>query len=1529
LPFRFAGHIARWLLRIASVLLLGSVVLFFVLTHTEAGRDLLRQQLELAFRAAVNGQLHIEQLEGNFVYGLYARNVQIRDTAGRLVLAVDSVALQPSWRLLLQHTLAFRRLELYNPLLLLHYDHGTWNLNSLLGRPDQSASTSRWSFTVAHFRIIGGTIQSRRTGDPPPIVAQQTLQDFTEAKLDSLILWASIDLRPGQQLIDLWQFSAHMTAPVTLPLRAAGQILHQASWWQLSRFMLQAGSSWLTTSAEIGLDSTRRTWLDLTLHPSHVDPGSLRLLFPRFPLVRALDFTGRLRGPLNALQLTPLSLASGSSLLRIEGTVQGLPDSLAFTTTLSSPGLRLVDLAALWPEPLFPTSVNQHGLLTLRAELKGALSQLQPVTLRHLEGRLRLAGLPGIVSGSFHLTRTRPNMELTYRARGRLERINLQKVWTPSPLEIPLNGRFELHGSGSKTITFHVHLLPIPFGGQGPDSLRLTVQQEGQQLWATLTLPQAQGVLTATAYRNANPNEAHFSLHAVAQQFDLGPYLDSDTLRTELNATLLLQGAGHSWEGLAAQATLRVDSSLAERSGRRYILPPTTVELLWRAEAYGHHLQLQGDLLEASVNGLAPPQPLWQLMQRWRKAVGVALAEQFDKPLYRSPQAQPASSLPGYGGPEVAAQGWFRLKKPEWMQVLLGWPAWQTDLRGVFQVQAGVDTLALSVELQADSLQLGSLRQHRMQGQLQLATGLPVSQHLTALLELQSAQLTYGRQTLGNIRLVAYLQPGGGQLSLSSQPDTLRATLRLTATLDLLEQYNRLTVQEIFWQVWGYQWQLEQPAQIDLYADAVQLHRLNLIGRLPSAVQGGRVSLQGLLSDQPSDTAYVVLQDVSLDGLLKVTDETPWLGGQLNGALSLVGALGTPQLAGYLRVNQLRLKEHGLGTLLLVSHYMPGSPLVALDAQLVPDTTLHTANRLRLRGTLQLPSATSAGALNLRLETAHAEAFFFEYIFPDLIANVQGHFSGNGRITGTFRRPIFEAAMQLHAGAFDIPRFNLHYTVEGPVRVDRDGIVLEDVRLRDPTGGRAQVQGRIDFNDYRFFSFGLIARLSGLQVMNVTSSRTLPFYGRIWGNGTFTLNGPLYSALLATADGEVLSQSEIYIPLAETGIEPDEAFIIFADSTGQLPQQPQRRPNLLASRPPGERPFLDGLDLDVNLLAPQGTTVRLVIDPLLGDVLNARSNGRLQIIRQQGEFKTFGQLNVIGGDYLFTAGEVFVRRFLLEGGTITWDGDPINARLDIEAAYRTRASRAGLPGTLGQSGGLIPLIVQMRITGRVETPQVNLRLAIDRATNEPLAGYEGIETLLNQPERSAEYATSVLLTNSFLLTTEQTNSEALTFSGNQLAFNSLSQLVASQLNRYLNQMLPNVDVLLGVQGESAQRLDVTYGVALRLLNERLVIRGQGVYRGESTNSGQQNLLGEFAIEMRLTPNVSVQVFYRREDDVLNDYTLTSTAGAGLFYQTDFPTWRRLWHRLFGWLSPNPTNVTSPPLTQRGNNSDGDSVQTQQ
>ncbi|MFB3133823.1 MAG: translocation/assembly module TamB domain-containing protein, partial [Rhodothermales bacterium] len=622
------------------------------------------------------------------------------------------------------------------------------------------------------------------------------------------------------------------------------------------------------------------------------------------------------------------------------------------------------------------------------------------------------------------------------------------------------------------------------------------------------------------------------------------------------------------------------------------------------------------------------------------------------------------------------------------------------------------------------------------------------------------------------------------------------------------------------------------------------------------------------------------------------------------------------KLTGTLTVDALALDDRLLGRLEVASSYLPGTPDVKLDSLVLrpmdPDEPLPpgmrpdlrvTENRIRMEGTFRLPKSADddPGALDLRVVAERADGFFFEYIVVDM-DHVEGAIVGDGTITGTFEHPIFNADLTLIDGRFLIPKFNLRFQdVEGRVRIDEEGIKTDGVTLHDKTNGTATASGTIFFNDYRFISFDIDARLDDMQIIDVPSfTRELPFYGTIWASGDVTLTGPLDNAVFRAPAAVTSVESEIFIPITATATLVDPGFIIFADSTGEVPDVSRlpRRENILAQRPVGERSFTEGMEIDLNILAPQGSTVHLVIDPLLGDVINAVGSGRIQLQRREGEFSTFGTLHVDSGDYLFTAGEVFVRRFLINEGTITWNGDPLNPSLDIDAAYNTRASRAGLPEDIANRlQPSIPLIVELHITGELNGVQVDLNLEIDRTRPEAITNTQFLETYLNQEDRAAEHASSVLLTNSFLLTTEGT-SDVLAGS----AFNSVSALVSSQLNRYLSQVIPNADFTFGVQSdEEAQDLDVSAGVAIRLLNERLVIRGEGLYRTVDNvdNTAQQGLQGEFVVEIRLNPSVSVEVFYRREGDVLSESLLTSETGAGLSYQTQFSTWRRLFRSIFG------------------------------
>jgi len=185
-----------------------------------------------------------------------------------------------------------------------------------------------------------------------------------------------------------------------------------------------------------------------------------------------------------------------------------------------------------------------------------------------------------------------------------------------------------------------------------------------------------------------------------------------------------------------------------------------------------------------------------------------------------------------------------------------------------------------------------------------------------------------------------------------------------------------------------------------------------------------------------------------------------------------------------------------------------------------------------------------------------------------------------------------------------------------------------------------------------------------------------------------------------------------------------------------------------------------------------------------------------------------------------------------------------------------------------------------------------LRIELDVDQRQGTVIPPGVEVAFNQEDLAAEYATSVLLTNTFLLTSSSGASP--TSSADDLLFNSLSHLISSQLNRLVNEAL-DLDVNVGVQqGQASNAYDLVYGFALRLEEQGLVIRGEGLYQTATTATSSEGLHGEFVVEYSITPNIRLELFYRRESDLYRAAsTLGTSYGTGLVYQTNFANWRSL------------------------------------
>ena len=1561
------------------------VVAVVALTRTEVGRQAVRDQVEAAFNQRFQGRLSIGALRGTLLGTFVADDVEISGPNGTSVATIDSVRAVPQWLPLLTAEIAARRLTLYGPHLRLQRDSsGTWSAPRAFQPADPSARSglrARFNLAVAAVRVEDGAVTTRRRGRAPPIVDTGWLFDYTRMQVRELSLRASARRTgsAGALVIDTASFSLPGLHPA--PVRLQGRVQRTSGGWALSNAALSLGTTRVEGRAALQGPAAAPSApaVSLRLAPSRIDLDALQTFVPRLPVQKVVTVEGALRGTLQQLDTSGLTMQHAASSATLAGRLERTPEAFAMDLTLQQSSVRLRDVRAVWPglpkriTRFWPRSSSAgQGLAGVRGSLTGRLARTGSASTPaeiDLTATLDVQSPHGGVRGSLRVARepagTGGNDPLQYRAALYPDSLTLAPFVDAPTLTSTLTGRVVAEGRGTALDdaqgTLRLDLRSSVVAGRPLANATGRVAVNGRRVEGRLSVTQPGGgraVVEGTAAQvgTARPR---YDAEAMSTNLDLSR-LAAALPSTALNGRVVVRGVVPGAAEAFSRGTIAVDidSSTLQRGDSTVALPPHTATARLTRPARQDSSGPRGRLtVTGSVGRLtldAPRQEsvLWAAARAWAQGLRRAYHRERNKPppgspvplLSPTPHARTASAptLEGLqgpaGAPPVHATATLQLHRPDIVHAW--WSAFPERTRALTaraRLALTPDSIRLSGEISADSLQDDSpqrLRGRAVRLAYEVASrlGAPLLRGTRATVRGTAEQMTRRGTTLKRPSIALRLQRRTGALRLAADRIGVIDSLHLASRVRISPQSNELRIQNASFTLNDAAWTTAAPASLHAYADRLVVGRLRIQRAHPQMPSLQRVEVNGTLSAAPTDTLTIAAENVYLPPLSRSLSLPNVIGGSLNATVDLRSALREPRISTTLAVRRLSYDRRVLGHMRLHGTYAMESSILAVHGHLqapaqstgpLPGPALMPGavrsiepNQLSLRGTVHLPTAlgpppSPPNALDLSVDIERADLFFFRYIFEERVSRVRGHTAGRLHIGGSLRDPVFDADLEIVDGGVTLPLFGLRYQAEGPVQVDRRGIHINRLVVEDDDG-RGTVEGSILFNDYQYFSFDLAAQLEGLTVINVSQARDLPFYGTIRGSGPLRLTGPLSDATLRSTAARTTPDSELFIPVTAEVAQEESGFIVFADSTSSaaLKTRVSRRQNILADRPEGVPSFVEGLNLDLNVTAPEASTVHLVFDPVVGDVVTVVGRGRIQLQRTEGDFSVYGRFRATSGTYLFTAGEVFVRRFSIAAGTITWDGDPTNARLDLNAEYRTRATPSGLPG-FQDVQGRIPVTVLLDITGRVATPRVDLGLSLTRSEQRNLVGSESLDAILNQPARTTEYATSVLLTNTFLLTTESISAPSgrppdasdnrLATAGNQLAFNSVSQLVSSQLNRYLGKALPNVDLNFGLQGENPDDLDLIYGVALRLLNERLIIRGEGIYTNDDTQTRPaEGPRGEVVVEVRLSPSVSAKVFYRRDgDDLTRNRSLTSSRGVGVSYQTRFSSWRSLLGELRG------------------------------
>ena len=333
----------------------------------------------------------------------------------------------------------------------------------------------------------------------------------------------------------------------------------------------------------------------------------------------------------------------------------------------------------------------------------------------------------------------------------------------------------------------------------------------------------------------------------------------------------------------------------------------------------------------------------------------------------------------------------------------------------------------------------------------------------------------------------------------------------------------------------------------------------------------------------------------------------------------------------------------------------------------------------------------------------------------------------------------------------------------------------------------------------------------------------------------------------------------------------------------------------------------NNIDVTATIEVQEEAVLEIVVDPASGENLSIMGAANLNFnMRPGGQISLTGQYIINDGTYNLTLYDIIRRQFKIqEGSSITWTGDPLEAKTDITAYYRVRTSPEGLIANelsrlsdddrrnLSQS---IPFLVYLNIKGELLSPST-LDFDIETPPGVAIAEVSSKLNQLNQNESEVNKQAVALLTFGNFIQTQMSTAHPVSYEINAAARTSISRILSTQLNKLAEQYVEGIEINVDVSSYAdytGQQTQATTNVALdvqkQFLNERLTVQVGGKVNIEG-NERQANNMNRLAGDVRVLYDLTedgkfkLKGFNTTEYENIFEGEITKT-GVGIIYNRD-------------------------------------------
>jgi hypothetical protein len=685
-------------------------------------------------------------------------------------------------------------------------------------------------------------------------------------------------------------------------------------------------------------------------------------------------------------------------------------------------------------------------------------------------------------------------------------------------------------------------------------------------------------------------------------------------------------------------------------------------------------------------------------------------------------------------------------------------------------------------------------------------------------------------------------------------------------------------------------WQIDKDNFIEFNTN------LLLINELIFSYEGQSLGIHSLTKNTNESTPPINIsfEDFQLREFSKLANiENTNFTGMLNGYLKVIDLFGNLHYTADLTIPDMVLNDEQVGALNIDLAQPVNSKNVNVKVLLKgQENNLEVAGDYNIE-TTQYDVTANVSSLQLRL---------IDPFVVGIVGQSKGTVNGEISLDGTPDQPKILGTLNLNQISTVIDFSKTRYTInEGQVKITNQKINLGTLTLNDRRGDQAVLSGEVTHDFFSNLKLDLKMSTDRFTFLNTEPTDNELFYGKLFLNAQASIRGVVESPLIEVS-ARTLEGSELNVSaFSEEDSFLEEDFIIFGNP--QTYENERADSTQIAYEIQNAFPAEIRLNLDLT----DAAIFRVIVDPLTGDQLEAKGNSALLInLLPSGEVSIFGNYVIQSGKYRFSYTDIIKRNFeIVQGSSVEFNGDPLNARFNVTAKYTAKATPFDLiknettltSSEVSAAQQRQKVEVLMKMNGNLAGPELTFDLALPEAEGTIVSSeiQRKLVELRNEPNELNKQVFGLLLFEGFIVSS---GGAGFGSTGSAVILGSVSNFVSKQLNQLADKYIKSVQINFDVssyqseyinKGEGGNVTELGVGVT-KQFNDRLSIKAVGNvdFNSDAPATGFSQIAGDFVLEYKLTNSGDylLEVFRKSDYDVLNEENAVKT-GVGISVSKSF------------------------------------------